>query len=140
MESLEQVQSRQASQLRTNFLADKLAVYHDAIDLSLRLDRPALALEYLERAKSRALVDYLAGNPEVRLRARGGADQALLDELSRLRQEHNWLYGRLYGHGLASREAEADLRPGRGRVAGRGDPRAREAHRPHPGAPHPPGP
>ncbi|HEX2323807.1 MAG TPA: CHAT domain-containing protein, partial [Chloroflexota bacterium] len=106
VESLEQVQSRQASQLRTNFLADKLAVYHDAIDLSLRLDRPALALEYLERAKSRALVDYLAATPEVRLRARHGADQALLDELSRLRQEHNWLYGRLYGHGLASREAE----------------------------------
>ena len=140
MESIEQVQSRQASQLRTNFLDDKLAVYHDAIDLCLRLDRPALALEYLERAKSRALVDYLAGNPEVRLRARGGADQALLDELSRLRQEHNWLYGRLYGHGLAPREAEPISGQAEAESLEGGDPRAREAHRPHPGAPHPPGP
>ena len=61
-------------------------------------------------------MDYLAGNPEVRLRARGGADQALLDELSRLRQEHNWFYGRLYGHGLAHARGGAGLRPGRGRV------------------------
>jgi CHAT domain-containing protein len=97
--SIEHVQSRLAGELRTNFLDDKLGVYHDAIDLCLRLDRAPRAIEYLERAKSRALVDYLAGNPEVHLRARNVADQALVDELARLRSEHNWFYSRLYGHG-----------------------------------------
>jgi CHAT domain-containing protein len=106
--SIEQVQSRVAGELRTNFLDDKLAVYHDAIALCLRLDRPALAFEYLERAKSRALVDYLAANPEVRLRARGAGDQALVDDLTRLRREHNWYCGRLYGHGM---DAAANASP-----------------------------
>jgi CHAT domain-containing protein len=100
IESIERVQSRLASELRTNFLDDKLAVYHDAIDLCLRRAVPAQAFEYLERSKSRALVDYLAGNPAVRLRARDAADQALVDELAQLRSEHNWFYSRLYGHGV----------------------------------------
>lgn len=99
--AVEQVQSRLAGELRSNFLDDKLAVYGDAIDLCLRLDRPALAFAYLERAKSRALVDYLAGNPDVRLHAPHAADQALVDELAQLRAEHNWFYSRLYGHGLS---------------------------------------
>jgi CHAT domain-containing protein len=106
--SIEQVQSRVAGELRTNFLDDKLAVYHDAIDLSLRLGRSGLAFEYLERAKSRALVDYLVANPEVRLRARQSSDQGLVDELTRLRQEHNWYCGRLYGHGM---DASTDTSP-----------------------------
>ena len=54
---------RLATELRTNFLADKLQVYHDAIDCALRLGRVDLAFGYLERAKSRALVDYLTGTP-----------------------------------------------------------------------------
>ena len=113
MAGIEQVQSRQVSQLRSHFLDDKLAVYRGAIDLSLRLARPAQALEYLERAKSRALVDYLAGNAAVRVRARGRANQALIDELTRLKQEHNWYCGRLYGHGM---DAAADVSPAEARV------------------------
>jgi CHAT domain-containing protein len=34
------------------------------------------------------------------LRAHHSADQSLVDELARLRQEHNWFYSHLYGHGL----------------------------------------
>src|SRR5207249_2338874 len=83
--AVERVQSRLATELRTNFLADKLAIYDDAIDAALRLGEPHRAFNYLERAKSRALVDYLAGNPAVRLRARAGASQELVDELARLR-------------------------------------------------------
>ncbi|HET8629732.1 MAG TPA: CHAT domain-containing tetratricopeptide repeat protein, partial [Thermomicrobiales bacterium] len=101
--SIERAQSRLAVELRGNFLADKLEVYHDAIDCALRLDRPALAFAYLERGKSRALVDYLAGNPDVRVRARDAGDRDLLAELARLREEHNGLYERLYGYGLARR-------------------------------------
>lgn len=101
--SIERVQHRLAIELRGDFLADKLPVYHDAIDCCLRLSRPDLAFDYLERAKSRALVDYLTVHSDVHLRVRGALDQELVDELARLREEHNWFYDRLYGHGLTRR-------------------------------------
>lgn len=101
--SIDRVQSRLAIELRGTFLDDKLQVYHDAIDCALALGQPALAFDYLERAKSRALVDYLATHPGVRMRVTDPADQALADELARLRAEHDWFYRRLYGAGLARR-------------------------------------
>jgi CHAT domain-containing protein/tetratricopeptide (TPR) repeat protein len=104
--AIESVHSRLASDLGSTYLADKMQIYHDAIDLCLQ-SAPAdhaRALHYLERAKSRALVDYLAGNPEVRVRARHHEDQPLVDELRRLRAEHDWFYSRLYGYGLTRRD------------------------------------
>lgn len=108
--SIESLQSTLAVELRTNFLADKIRVYEDAIAASLRLSRPELAFAYLERAKSRALVDYLAGNLDVQIRAREGTNPNLLESLTRLREEHNFFYNRLYGHGLAQRDGEASVR------------------------------
>lgn len=101
VKSIERLQSSFAIELRTNFLEDKIQVYQDAIAASLRLSRPETAFAYLERAKSRALVDYLANNLEVQIKAREGADQEMLDTLARLREEHNWFYNRLYGYGFA---------------------------------------
>ncbi|HEY3059768.1 MAG TPA: CHAT domain-containing protein [Chloroflexota bacterium] len=94
---LERVQSRLATELRVEFLGDKLALFNDAIDASLRADQPHRAFGYLERAKSRALVDYLTSNAEVHIRADDPAEQALLDELAALRAEHHWFYTRLHG-------------------------------------------
>jgi CHAT domain-containing protein len=101
--SIDQAQSGLAIELRGNFLEDKLAVYHEAIECSLQLDRPEAAFAYLERAKSRALVDYLAGHVEIRVRTHQPANQVLLDELARLREEHNWFYNQLYGYGVGQR-------------------------------------
>lgn len=128
IESIEAVQSRLAVELRSNFLANKLQVYHDAIDCCLRLPTPdpGLAFAYLERAKSRALVDYLASNPEVRVHTRRAIDQELVDEVERLRAEHNWFYNRLYGHGLAQRPLEGDQIPEHDAVTLRGQIRDRE--------------
>ncbi|HEX5416093.1 MAG TPA: CHAT domain-containing protein, partial [Chloroflexota bacterium] len=95
---VERLQSRLVTDLRTNFLEDKLPIFREAIDLSLQLGDPRRAFSFLERAKSRALVDYLVGNPEVRLRSPDAASQELLDELARLREEHHALYHRLYGY------------------------------------------
>lgn len=100
---IEQVQRSLAIELCCDFLADKLSIYQDAIDTSLRLAQPRLAFAYLERAKSRTLVDFLANNLDVGIRGRRAGDRALLDELARLREEHNWLYNRRYGYGLADR-------------------------------------
>ncbi|HET8628179.1 MAG TPA: CHAT domain-containing tetratricopeptide repeat protein [Thermomicrobiales bacterium] len=105
IESIERQQSTLAVGLREHYLADKLAVYEDAIDAALRLGRPELAFAHLERAKSRALVDYLAGNLDVQVRAHARPEvQALLDTLARRRQEHNYFYNRLYGYGLSGRD------------------------------------
>ncbi|HEY3082133.1 MAG TPA: CHAT domain-containing tetratricopeptide repeat protein [Chloroflexota bacterium] len=103
VESIERTQSRLSTELRVSFLEDKLHVYQDAIDHCLSLGQAAVAFEYLERAKSRALLDYLAGNPGVRVGGHDPASRELADELARLREEHNWLYSRLYGYGLAER-------------------------------------
>jgi CHAT domain-containing protein len=100
--AIERVQSQLPTELRINFLADKLSVYHEAIDCALDDNRPELAFEYLERSKSRALVDFLSSHPEVRLRRRGGS-QPLLDELAQLREEHNWAYNRLHRQALSHR-------------------------------------
>jgi CHAT domain-containing protein len=99
---LEQVQSSLATELRTEFLGDKLRVFHDAIDCCLNEGQLERGFGYLERAKSRALVDYLASQPDARIRARTGPEQELLDELAQLREEHSWFYGRLHGYGPAS--------------------------------------
>jgi CHAT domain-containing protein len=99
---LERVQRAQATELRTEFLGDKLRVYQDAIDFCLGQGQLERGFGYLERAKSRALVDYLASQPDVRVRARTSAEQELIDELGQLRDEHLWFYGRLHGHGPSS--------------------------------------
>jgi CHAT domain-containing protein len=97
---IERLQSRLVPALRTEFLEDKLSVFDDAIGCALRLGEPARAFAYLERAKSRALVDYLTAHPDVRLRTKNASNPELLAELSRLREEHDGLYNRLYGYGL----------------------------------------
>jgi CHAT domain-containing protein len=115
IEYIERTQRRLATELRSDYLEDKLRIYHDAIECSLEVGEAQLAFSYLERAKSRALVDYLSAAPDVRLRAGGSDDQDLLEELARLREEHNWFYSRLHGADfavhtpLAPREAEAAL-------------------------------
>lgn len=113
LDSIERVQSRLALELRTNFLEDKLQVYHEAIDCHLRAGQAAAAFACLERAKSRALVDYLARHPEVRPKVRGAANRELVDRLARLREEHDWFYNRLYGYGFTQQ--------GGGRPEGAGD-------------------
>jgi hypothetical protein len=47
-------------EFRADFLEDKTAVYEDMVLLCVALDRAHSGLEYVERAKSRALVDMLA--------------------------------------------------------------------------------
>lgn len=46
---------------RTGYLQDKIHVYHDAILLALRQAEPGRALDLVERAHARELVDLMAG-------------------------------------------------------------------------------
>jgi CHAT domain-containing protein len=58
----------------------------------------AEAFDYVERAKSRALVDLLARNLSGRVQPHDEAGQKLVSDLKRLREELNWYYNRLHDH------------------------------------------
>jgi CHAT domain-containing protein len=103
---IEEMQRFLAIDLRGNFLADKRQIYGAAIDVSLQTGRDAQAFAYLERAKSRALVDYVASHLDIRIRSRTQGDQERLEQLARLRAEHHWLYNELYDDTLARQSGE----------------------------------
>lgn len=105
---LERLQGRLMVEFRADFLEDKEAVYRDAVTVSLDLARPAQALAYAERAKSRALLDLLAFRLDLGLEAREPADQTLVSELVDLRAERDRLLRRWEsGEGTGERGAAA---------------------------------
>jgi CHAT domain-containing protein len=84
---------------RIAFLQDKLAPYEDLILLCLEdgtTERMVEAFEYVERAKSRALVDLLAQNLSGRVQPNDDTGQKLVSDLEHLREELNWYYNRLH--------------------------------------------
>jgi CHAT domain-containing protein len=89
--NLEHVQGRILTEYRASFLADKSDVYEAAVDLLLAADETGRAFELVERAKSRALLDALAGGLDIRVRAATAEQQSMVDELTRLRHEHDAL-------------------------------------------------
>jgi CHAT domain-containing protein len=95
--ALEQVQGRILTEGRASYLADKVDVYEAVVGLFLRTADPDQAFEYVERAKSRALVDALAGRLDIRIRPRTGDEQALADQLVLLRRQHEQLSARASG-------------------------------------------
>jgi CHAT domain-containing protein/tetratricopeptide (TPR) repeat protein len=105
-----------AEEIRTAFIADKLAPYTELVRLCLEdgsPDRIREALSYVERARSRALVDMLGGAIEATIQARDDVEADLLHRLQQLRQELHWFYSQLNRlpdeHGSRGSAATADL-------------------------------
>jgi CHAT domain-containing protein len=88
---LEHVQGRILTEYRASFLADKTDVFEAAVDLTLQKGEIERAFELVERAKSRALVDALAGGLDIRVRPRTREQARLADELLALRRRHDAL-------------------------------------------------
>lgn len=87
-----------AEEFRTAFIADKLTAYHELIRLCLQDGQPARvaeALGYVERARSRALLDLLGGVFQARLKASDPFEADLLAQLDALREELNWYYSQI---------------------------------------------
>lgn len=91
---LERLSGRLMLEFRADFLADKQQVYADAITLALAENDVEAAFHYAERARSRALLELLAYQLEVRVEARAAADEPLVAELTHLRDRRNQLYRR----------------------------------------------
>src|SRR5947199_9760626 len=81
---------------RTSFLEDKGNIYQRAITLGLKRGNKDHALIYVEKAKSRVIGDYLRNNIDIRLRAGDKAGEAILEDLSRLREEQAWYSSIVY--------------------------------------------
>jgi CHAT domain-containing protein len=87
-----------AEEFRTSFFADKLIPYNELVRLCLEdesRDRAGEALSYIERARSRALVDVLGGSLRLLVQARDPFEAELMARLEELREELNWFYSRI---------------------------------------------
>jgi hypothetical protein len=112
MTALEAVSSRMLMDLHGHFLADKLAVYRDAVAVCLARDDLAGAYQCAERARGRALVEHLAGHVDIRPRARSADDEPLVEELTALRRERSRLATLVgQGQGQPGNGAPAGLSP-----------------------------
>jgi len=94
IQELERLRGRLMVEFRAGFLEDKQVVYEDVVALCLNLDQPSRGLEYVERAKSRALIDLLAYRLDLSIQAREAEDGHLVDEVTHLRAERDRLYRR----------------------------------------------
>jgi CHAT domain-containing protein len=87
-----------AEEFRTAFFADKLVPYDELVRLCLndeRRNRATEALGFVERARSRALVDMLGGQLKLKTQARDPFEAQLLARLDELHEELNWFYSQL---------------------------------------------
>jgi hypothetical protein len=94
-DGVERLRRQVAIELRSGFLADKGEIYEDLVYARLGNDDAELALLAVERAKSRALVELLAHDLDVRVKVRRKSDRDLVAEIERLRRECQWYYNRL---------------------------------------------
>jgi CHAT domain-containing protein len=87
-----------AEEFRTAFVADKLTPYAELVQLCLndnQRSRDVAALGYVERARSRALVDMLGGAIQALPKPRDKFEAELMTGLIELREELNWLYSQI---------------------------------------------
>ncbi|HEV2765188.1 MAG TPA: tetratricopeptide repeat protein, partial [Pyrinomonadaceae bacterium] len=87
-----------AEEFRTAFFADKLVPYQELVRLCLadgRAERVADALDFTERARSRALVEMMVGASKFRPQPRDAFEAELLARLEELREELNYFYSRI---------------------------------------------
>lgn len=77
---------------RISFVEGRMAVFEDAVALALQLGERELALNLVERAKSRTLIEAMAARAEGRYREQ---DARLARKMHGLREELNWLYNRI---------------------------------------------
>lgn len=86
-----------SDEFRTAFVSDKLTPYTELVRLCLASPSPRVteALGYVERAKSRALIDMLSGAVQIHLQPRDQFEADLLARLEELREELNWFYSQI---------------------------------------------
>lgn len=90
--TIERVQRGLSITLRPGFLEDKGEALRALISLYLRGGQVGNAFETLERAKSQVLLGYLTNRERLHWTQDDARGLALMEELNRLRGEHQWFY------------------------------------------------
>ncbi len=93
IQQLERLQSHIMSEFRPDFMLDaqKQRLYERSVSLLVANGEITAAWRYVERAKSRALLDILQGRINLQIKAKSEADERLVQELNDLRQRRNEL-------------------------------------------------
>ena len=94
-------------ELRMSFGKDKYQVYENIVNLQLNRDDSVSAFDYVERSKSRTLIDLLERNLETVWDA-GAEGSPGIQKIRKCREELNILYNRLNGEGAAARSTASN--------------------------------
>ncbi len=94
-------------ELRMSFGKDKYQVYENIVNLQLNRSDCQGAFDYVERSKSRTLIDLLERNLET-VWDSGASGSSRLQHIRRLREELNILYNRLNESGATARTIASD--------------------------------
>ncbi len=89
IQHLERLHGHLMTEFQADFLVDKTEIYEDAVLLALQIGADQKALELAERSKSRSLLSMIANRIDLSLQTRSDEDQAIVDELTRLRKERD---------------------------------------------------
>ena len=90
--TVERLQHELTITLRPGFLEDKEEALRSLLSLYLQKDQLEQAFETLERTKSQALLNYIANQDQLRWSSEDPKSELLIEELNRLREEHQWFY------------------------------------------------
>ncbi len=111
---LERLHGYLMTEFQADFLEDKTDIYEDAVLLALEMGDNEKALELAERSKSRSLLTMIAHRIDLSLRARSAEDEAIVEELMRLRRERDrillrWETGEDVRAGQEAQEAQRHI-------------------------------
>lgn len=91
IDTLEQLQTHIMAEYRVDFLVDKQYVYEEIVALQIESGQITQALDYAERAKSRALLEMIANHVNVRALLTT-QDETVLTQIETLRRRLGELY------------------------------------------------
>jgi len=94
-------------EFRMSFGKDKYQVYENMVGVKLRMDDARSAFEFVERSKSRTLMDQMERSVETGSNATG-EESPRLGRIQKVREELNILYSRLNELGTTGRAAASD--------------------------------
>lgn len=97
----------QLDELRMSFVKDKYQVYENIVAVKLKRGDAHGAFDFVERSKSRTLLDLMERNLETAWET-GGEESPKLNRARQIREELNVMYSRLSKAGATAREAAAD--------------------------------
>jgi len=96
----------QLDEFRMSFGKDKYQVYENLVGLKIQMDLPGEAFEFVERSKSRTLIDLLERNTDTLWQSDGSNPKQLA--IQKVRQDLNGLYSRLSQVGTTVSARAAD--------------------------------